>query len=165
MRFEVDQELAGTPGEVLGALTEASWYEAVSASPSDWAPRLEAVEEHDGLVVAVVRYRFRGQLNKAARAVLDPERLVHVDRVTIDLARGTFSVAVTPEHQADRLGVSAAGQVTAGAGGARRALSGEVKVRYPIVGGQVERAIVAGLIDHAEHERVAFGFWNANGSH
>jgi hypothetical protein len=161
VRFDVDQHLDGTPAEVLGAMADGSWYEAVTATTSDWAPSLEGVETHDGVTIATVRYRFRGELNRAARAVLDPERLVHLDRVSIHPDDGTFEWDVRPEHLAEKLSVTASGRVTADGEGSRRTLQGEVKVRYPFVGGQVERAVVSGLLEHAEHERRAFPAWLA----
>ena len=158
-RFDVEQELPGSPADVLAAMADASWYDAVRATPTDWAPTLEEVEVLGTTTIATVRYRFRGDLNRAARAVLDPDRLVHLDRVTIRHDDGTFDWDVTPEHLADKLSVTAAGRVTQSGEGSRRTLAGEVKIRYPLVGGQVERAVVSGLLAHAEHERGAFPGW------
>ena len=40
-----------------------------------------------------------------------------------------------------------------GPGGSIRRLEGDLKVRVPLVGGRVERALVSGLQEHAAAER------------
>lgn len=161
--FSLSQELAASPAEALAAMADPSWYDAVRETPTAWAPTLEAVESEGGNVVAVIRYRFRGTLNRAASKVLDPGRLTHLDRITIDPRAATFSWDVRPEQLADRLSITAGGRVEPGRDGARRILTGAVEVRYPLVGRQVERAIVKGLEEHAEHERRAFSAWMGGG--
>ena len=62
---------------------------------------------------------------------------------------------MVPDHYADRMSASATTTfVESGADTVRR-VHGEVKVRVPLVGGQVEKAIVSGLKEHfADEQRV-----------
>jgi hypothetical protein len=100
-------------------------------------------------------------LAPAVTAVLDPNRLTWVDAATYDLGAHVAEHRVVPDHYADRLQCSYRATIEPVAGGSRRVLAGTVKVRMPLVGGRVERAIVSGLSEHAAAEAELLDEWMA----
>jgi hypothetical protein len=68
---------------------------------------------------------------------------------------------VVPDHYADRLQCSYRATIEPVPGGSRRVLAGTVKVRMPLVGGRVERAIGSGLAEHAAAEAALLDEWLA----
>jgi hypothetical protein len=157
VRFDLDLHLPGPRAEVEASLGEPGWYEAVAAAAPTWAPELLEVQDADGHLVSRARYRFRGQLNGAARRVLDPSRLSWVQVADLDRARHHVEVQVIPDSYADRLRCHlVVDLVEEGPAQTLRRFSGEVHVKAPLVGGQVERAIVSGLGDHVRYEAEVF---------
>jgi hypothetical protein len=100
-----------------------------------------------------VRYRFTGELNAAARAVVDPARLSWVEDATHDLGALKVVFTMKPDHYADRFRAHGGYRFAAtGDGATRRVADGEVVIRTPFVAGRVERAIVSGLEQHIHEE-------------
>ncbi|HEX6311036.1 MAG TPA: DUF2505 family protein, partial [Acidimicrobiia bacterium] len=111
-----------------------------------------------------IRYRFTGDLSSAVTRVVDPDRLTWVDEAEHDLAARTSDHRIVPDNYADRLAATYAMQIHPdGTGDSSRMLvTGTVKVRMPLVGGRVERAIVSGLGEHAAAEAELLGRWLAD---
>jgi hypothetical protein len=158
MRFTVDQRLQAPIDRVEAALADPAWYQAVAASPAVWEPTLLQAEDDGQSLHLRVRYRFRGELNAAARAVLDPARMSWVEESTLDRQRHHIDLRMKPDHYEGKLSFTGSIDLSAigdGSSTARR-LQGDVKVRMLLVAGQVERAIVSGLKEHAAVEEQAF---------
>ncbi len=164
MRFRIEQHLASPVERVEAALVDNAWYEAVHASEAVWAPQLLEVEDDGGPLVGLrVRYRFRGRLNAAAARVVDPARLSWVEVSTLDRRSHAIDLRVEPDSYADKLRFT--GSVVLRPEGDRttREMDGDVRVRFPLVGGRVEGAVVSGLREHAAVEEVVFGAFCGDG--
>lgn len=158
MRFRVEQRLAAPVERVEAALVDPTWYQAVTASTSVWAPELLDVEELGGAKASLqVRYRFRGKLSATASRVVDPVRLSWVEVSTLDREMHTIELRVVPDHYGDLLRFTGSVALQPVGDHTERTLDGEVKVRVPLVGGRVEGAVVSGLREHAEVEEQVFG--------
>jgi len=158
VRFNVEQCLTAPVERVEAALVDATWYQAVTASTSVWAPELLDVEELGGAKMGLqVRYRFRGKLNAAASRVVDPSRLTWVEVSTLDRELHAIELRVVPDHYGDLLRFTGSVVLRPDGDSTGRTLDGEVKVRVPLVGGRVEGAVVSGLREHAEVEEQVFG--------
>jgi hypothetical protein len=155
--FLIEQTYASDPDEVARAYTEAELYELIGAVSSLGRPEvLDRTVEDGGKVLLAVRYRFVGRLSAAARAVLDPDRLSWVEHSTHEVARRHVDYRLVPDHYGDRF--RAAGRCTTRRGphgGAVRTVEGSVRVKGPLVGRAVEKAIVSGLRDHLASEATA----------
>jgi hypothetical protein len=152
MRFTVDQRYAAAPDAVARAYADPGLYEGQEDGPKLARPEVVAHEVDGDTVRLQVRYRFRGQLSSAARAVLDPSRLSWVEHSTHDLASCTSTFVLRPDHYGDRFRCEGSLRIAAVDGGARRQGTGELKVRAPLVGGTVERTLVGDLQDHLAAE-------------
>ena len=157
MRFSLDQDLPGSVEDVLGVLADPGFVPQLGALPKVGPPELLEHQVADGTLHQRVRYHFTGALSPAVTRVVDPKRLVWVDDTTYDLASGTATFRIIPEHYANRLRCSGRYRFSARPTGCRRSIEGDLTVSYPLVGRAVERAILSGLEDHlgAEADLIA----------
>ncbi len=149
MEFTLDQHIAAPPPAVAGVFADPSFYATLGELPKLGAPEVVGHEVDDDIVRLRLRYRFTGELSSAAQALLDPAKLTWVEESTHDVANGSVSFRMVPEHYGDRFRCSGGWTYTTDGAGTLRASVVEVVVKAPFVGRAVERAIVSGLREHA----------------
>ncbi len=152
MRFTIDQRFEAEPDAVARAYADPALYAGREDGPKLAAPEVVGHEVDGSRVVLRVRYRFRGELSSAARAILDPARLSWVEQSTHDLAARTTTFVLQPDHYGDRFRCEGSVRVVPDGGGSRRQGTGELRVRAPLVGGTVERTLIADLQSHLAAE-------------
>ncbi|MCU1453020.1 MAG: hypothetical protein JWN46_1166 [Acidimicrobiales bacterium] len=155
MRFELTHRYAAPVDEVAAAYADPALYEQFVGLPKLGPPEVLEHTVEGPRVHLRIRYRFIGQLAPAVTAVVRPERLTWVEDATHDLDAHTVSWRMIPDHYADRLQASGTFRFIAApddASATIRETEGELKVRALLVGGAVERAIVAGLKEHLDAE-------------
>jgi hypothetical protein len=161
VEFTIEQRLAGEPAAVEGVLLDPGFLVARAGLPKlGDAELLESTRIGDEARQRI-RLRFNAPLAPAVTAVIDPNRLTWVDDATYDLAAHVAEHQIVPDHYSDRLTCSYRATLEAVPSGSRRTLAGSVKVRMPLVGGKVERAIVSGLSEHAAAEADLVNEWLA----
>ncbi|MEX0665520.1 MAG: DUF2505 family protein [Acidimicrobiia bacterium] len=161
MEFTIEQQLRGEPAAVEGILLDPEFIVARAALPKlGDAELLESTHNGDEARQRI-RLRFTAPLAPAVTAVIDPNRLTWIDDATYDLSAHTAEHRVVPDHYADRLSCSYRTVIEATPDGSRRSMAGTIKVRMPLVGGKVERAIVSGLTEHAVAEADLVNEWLA----
>jgi hypothetical protein len=149
MRFEIVQDIAATPDAIDAALVDAAFLVRMAELPKLGSAEVVSQARDGDVVRQDVRYLFQAELSSAVTRVVDPKKLTWVERSVCDLAAHRTQCEIRPDNYGGLLsGRYDAAIVTAGAG-ARRTLTGELKVRMPLVGGKVERAIVSGLEENA----------------
>jgi len=155
--FVIEQTYAADPDDVAQAYTQSDLYELIGEMSSRARPEILArTVDHGGKVQLQIRYRFAGELNSAARAVLDPEKLSWVEHSTHEVARRHVDYRLVPDNYADRLRASAKCTTRRGpSGGAIRTVEGSLRVKAPLVARAVEKAIVSGLREHFASEATA----------
>ena len=161
MRFAFEQRFSAPPDLVAAAYADPGLYETFER-----LPKMEVLEVLDhrrtGSTVHLrVRSRFAAELPSAARRILDPAKLTWVEESTHDLDGLTVSFRLLPDHYGDRMQASGSYRFDARPEGSIRRTQGDVKVSYPLVGGTVERALVAGLGEHLQHEVPVVEQWLA----
>jgi hypothetical protein len=159
VEFRLEQRFRAPLEEVEAALVDPALLVELSNLPRLGGPEILARSDDGDTVTMSVRYRFVGHLSAAVTAVVDPGRLTWVERSTLD--RGTHRTAfrIEPDHYADRLACEGVARLEADGDGTRRTVEGDIRVRFPLVGGKVERAIVSGLEDHADAEAAIVEAW------
>lgn len=162
MRFRVEQRFDSPPHVVEAALLDPAFLSELSRLPNLGAPEVLSHEVDGDVVRQQVRYRFTGHLAPAVTAVVDPDRLTWVEDTSYDLRSHRGDHRVRPDHYAGRLKASYTSRVEPAGDGTRRLTEGEVAVRFPLVGGRVEKAIVSGLAEHAHLEATALEQWLRN---
>lgn len=148
MRFEITQAYTAPPEAVAAAYADADLYPTLVG-----LPKLGGIEvlNHDvdqAVARLRVRFRFIGDLPSAVTAVIDPDRLTWVQETIHELTTGATRFRLLPDHYPDRLKASGTYQVEESRSGSLRIVSGDLKVRAPLVAGRVEAAIVSGLEEY-----------------
>lgn len=159
MRFTVDQPLEGTVDDVVAAFTDPGYLQSLGELGKVGVPEVLDHERDGDLVRQRVRYRFTGDLSPAVTSVVDREKFTWVDEHTYDLAKAEATFRIVPEHYADRLRCSGTERFHRIAEGTNRRVEAELKVKWPLVGGLVERAIVSGLKEHLAQEAELVQRW------
>ena len=152
MNFHIEQQLNGSPDDVQSVLFDPEFVAARSNLPKLGDAELLESARDGAAGHQRIRLHFTAPLSSAVTAVIDPSRLTWVDHATYDLAAHTAEHRIVPDHYADRLACGYRAVLSGVDGRTQRTLDGEVKVRMPLVGGKVERAIVSGLEEHAAAE-------------
>ncbi len=158
MQFSFRQPIEVGVEQALSALADEAYYAGLEDLGPLGSPSVVSVERGASTVVAV-RWRFEADLPSAARAALDPDRLTWVIRTTFTGPTATFEVL--PDHYADLLRCSGQLSFSPQATGCVQEVSGELKVRFPLVGGKVERVIAQGLEEHVAAESKAIARFTA----
>jgi hypothetical protein len=159
VKFEIEQCFDAPLPDVERALAEPAFLEVLGTLPKLGRPELLDQRIDGDVVHQRVRYRFAGDLNSAARAVLDPEKLTWVEVSVTDRSIHHTDWRIEPDNYADRLEARGTFDLTAAGDMTLRRAIGELKVRMPLVGGKVEGAIVSGLREHAAAEEAALRDW------
>ncbi len=149
MRFEIVQELAATPEALDAALVDPAFLVRMVELPKLGSAEV-LTQERDGDVVRQdVRYLFQAELSSAVTRVVDPKKLTWVERSVCDLVAHRTECEIRPDNYGGLLAGRYDAVIVAVGDGARRTLTGDLKVKMPLVGGKVERAIVGGLEENA----------------
>jgi hypothetical protein len=166
MHFELRQRIAAPVADVADAFCDPEYYVALGRAPKLGVPEVLGREAEGDQVVMRVRYRFSGSLSSAAKAVLDPAKLTWVDVAHHDLAAHVVRFELQPDHYADRFSCRGSYRLEADPDdpdATIRRAEGDVKVRAPLVGSSVEKALVSGLREHLEAEAdIVAGFVNGD---
>ena len=160
MRFRIVQRVAAPARAVQDALVDPAFLERLAQLPKLGRPELLSAERTGPTVRQRVRYQFAGDLNAAARAVLDPRRLTWVEDATVDLDRCRTAFRILPDHYAAKLTCSGTFTIVDEGDRAVRTAEGDLRVKgVLLVGHKVEQAIVSGLAEHAELEATILEEW------
>jgi hypothetical protein len=155
MRFELTQRFASPVADVDDAYADAALYPTLVGLPKLGDIAVLRHERTGDRARMSIRFAFTGDLPSAVTAVVDPHRLTWVQETEHDLSSGITTFRLVPDHYPDRLSASGTAVVRPDGDGARRVVSGELKVRALLVSGKVEQAIVSGLAEYLEAEAPA----------
>lgn len=146
MKSVDNQEIEASAPSVTEVLADPRFY--VGRESVQDIRAIEIVDHHEqgDRVTLKIRYAFTGELNAAARAILQPDRLTWVQSSQHDLATGRIAFTILPDHYADRLRCSGRSVITKiSENVTKRSVATELHVRAPLVANQVERALLEGL--------------------
>jgi Protein of unknown function (DUF2505) len=117
-------------------------FDAMLRSSSGVTRELIAERTEGDVVIRRLRFVPDRELPGAVASILGSKKLVYEQENRWDRARSTLHWQVLPSFLPGKL--SAAGQfvVQATPSGCEQLITGEIKVSVPLMGGQIERAIV-----------------------
>ncbi len=152
--FDVDFTLHQQIDAPVDAV-EAALVDSAFLARMDELPKLGSAEvvrnERDGDVVHLaVRYLFQAELSSAVTRVVDPDKLTWVEESECDLAAHRTTCVLKPDNYANLLQGSYEATIAAAGSGSTRTITGQLKVKVPLLGGKVEKAIVGGLSENAD---------------
>ncbi|QXC62523.1 DUF2505 domain-containing protein [Aquihabitans sp. G128] len=155
MHFELTQRYRSSAADVIDAYADPELYPTLVGLPKLGGLEVLSSERTADSATLRIRFRFTGHLPGAVTAVIDADKLTWVQETSHDLGSGSTTFVLKPDHYPDRLKASGTFRVVADGDGARRTVTGDLKVRAPLVGGKVEQAIVSGLEEYLTAEAPA----------
>lgn len=162
MHFTVEQRYDAPAYDVLAAYTDPAMYATFDGLSRVGTPEVLDRVAEGGRVTLRLRMRFIADLSSAARRVVDPAKLTWVQEEVYDLTTLRAQVVFHPDAYADRFSCAGGYAFLPGDGeGSTRCIEGDLRIRIPLVGGQVERAMVSGLEGHFAEEQPLVARWLA----
>jgi hypothetical protein len=155
VRFEVIQRYDADAEAVTAAYADPDLYPTLVGLPKLGRIEVLGHDASPGRVKLRIRFAFTGDLPSAVTAVVDPHRLTWVQETDHDLATGTTTFRLVPDHYPDRLTASGTFVVAPTGSGCTRTVQGELKVHVLLVGGKAEGGIVGGLREYLTAEAPA----------
>jgi hypothetical protein len=104
------------------------------------AEKLEQTETPDGMVSRRMRYRSATELPSIVAKALGSKNLTYEQ--TNHMNRNTGTMVWSVQLPIDRVKVAGTTAITAHPQGCRRVVDGEISVAVPLIGGQIEKAVV-----------------------
>lgn len=154
MDFEVHQRYPAPAADVMSVYADATFYESLGGGARIGAPQvLERVETDEGVVSLRIRYRFTADLPRGAGRFVQKDKLTWVEHTEYDLSALIARTTLTADEYDTLLTASATQTFRPDDDHSTRAVTGNVGIAVPFLGGKVERAIVEGLEEHLEEER------------
>lgn len=160
MYFRLEQRFSAPLTAVEAAFVDPAVLAELATLPELGRPEVLNRADDGDTVTQDVRYAFAGHLSGAVTRVIDPARLTWVEHGVLDRRTHQTELTIHPDHYGDRLRCTATARLAAaGETDVVRTVEGELHVRAPLVAATVERAIVAGLREHAAAEARVVQAW------
>ena len=142
MNFDIVQDLTAAADTIDAALVDPGFLVRMAELPKLGSADVLDQRRDGDVVYQDVRYLFQAELSRAVTRVVDPKLMTWIERSVCDLATHETQCEIRPDHYSGLLSGRYRSTIVAVGSSARRTLTGEVKVRMPLVGGKVEGAIV-----------------------
>ncbi len=152
MRFGFEQRWTSSVGEVVDLYTDEDFWRGVSGFGRTSAPEVLEVTRSDDSARTRLRWKLVVELPSEASRFIDPDNVAWVEDTTWDLGAATADVAFQAAQGASLLRASASVVVVPDGDEAVRRITGDLKVRIPLIGHKVENAIVDGIGEHLGEE-------------
>ena len=156
VKFGFEQRWTAPVDDIMSTyLDEAFWKGLDSSSFSKMAPpEVLDLERDDAAGTALVRLRYKVDADLPAQAArfIDPNDVAWVQETRWDLSARTADVRFLPVQAASLIRATAGIVVQEDGADTVRELRGEFKVRIPLVGSTVEKAVVGDIGTNLDEE-------------
>jgi hypothetical protein len=152
MKFGFEQRWTATVQQVLDLYTNEGFWSSVSGFTKTSAPEVLEMTRDGDQALTRLRWKLNVDLPGEASRFIDPDDVAWVEETSWDLSAATATVAFVPAQGASLLHASATVAVIAEDDEVVRRVTGDLRVRIPLLGGRVERAVVDGVGDHLTEE-------------
>jgi hypothetical protein len=148
--FTLHQEIPAPVDVVDAALVNPDFLTRMDELPKLGSAEVVANDRDGDIVRLQVRYLFQADLSAAVTRVVDPTKLTWIEDSTVDLSAHHTTCVIRPDNYANMLEGSYEATIAASDSGCVRTVTGKIKVRVPLLGGKVEKAIVGGLTENSD---------------
>lgn len=145
MKFTSGQNFDQPPSEVLAVLTDETFWSGVDNLTTMSTPSVVGVERAGDVVTTRLRYNLVVDLPSEAARFINTSAVSWVEVTRWRLSAATSETTFVPDQAGRLLAASVSTVLRAAGSGTLRDVSGEVRVRIPILGSKVESAIVDGV--------------------
>ncbi len=150
MDFTLHQEIPAPADAVDAALVNPEFLTRMDELPKLGSAEIVTNARDGDIVKLQVRYLFQADLSAAVTRVVDPARLTWIEDSTCDLSSRLTTCVIRPDNYANLLEGSYEATISVTDAGCVRTVRGRIKVRVPLLGGKVEKAIVGGLSENSD---------------
>jgi hypothetical protein len=130
---------------VCAGMADADFYAGLDLPDLD-RPELLVRTEEDSRVDVHLRFTYTGRLDPIARRIVGREHVTWVQRLVVDSKNQCCALTVAPEIGV--VPVTCTGTFTmhdADGGQCLRTLTGELRVKVPVIGSRAERSLAPGI--------------------
>jgi hypothetical protein len=148
--FTLQQEIAAPVEAVEEALVNPASLVRMAELPKLGSAEVVSNERDGDVVKLQVRYLFQAELSSAVTKFVDPDKLTWVEDSDIDVATHQTSCVIRPDNYDNLLQGSYEATIVAAGSSCVRTVNGKVKVKIPLLGSKVEKAIIGGLAENSD---------------
>jgi hypothetical protein len=154
VKFGFEQRWTAPVDDIMATYLDPDFWTGITSFSNMAPPELLGIERDDDAGTAVVRIRYRVDAKLPAQAArfIDPNDVAWVQETTWDLHARTAEVRFLPVQAAALIHAAATIEVTTDGDDTVRELRGEFKVKIPLVGSKVEKAVVGDIGTNLEEE-------------
>lgn len=142
MKLSVTSELDFDPATAWG-IFESKEFESRLEGATDVVVELIEERMEGAIKVRRLKYRSKRELPAIVQKALGTKALAWEQHNRMDPSKSQLSWVVKLPVLSDRVNVSGTTTITATPGGSRRVVDGDITVEMRLVGGQIEKAVVA----------------------
>jgi hypothetical protein len=157
VHFAAEHEFAGTVEQVATLMSDPG-FQTVLDLPDLARPDVVAHDVDGSTHRLTLRYQYIGQLDPIAQKVVGSRAITWVQDLRIDVSSGAGTLGFSADGVGGRADGDATVTITAiGDAACRRRISGDFRIKIPLIGGKAERAIVPGLVRRLDVEAAEVG--------
>ncbi len=155
VKFDFTQSFDASTADVLDAYTDSEFWSGIEDLTATSVPSVLDVRRNGDRITVELRYQLVVDLPSEAARFIDTSSVTWVEASEWDLRSATSQTRFLPDQAARLMTATAESRLIDTASGSKRAVSGELKVRIPLLGSRIERAIIGGIGDHLDEEVTA----------
>lgn len=152
MKFSFEHQLPTEPERVVAALTNQSFWELLASEPLSARPELVEIRTTDESILTVVRFQLVDDLPKEAARFIDPSSVTWVQETLWRPADYTAELKFIPNQAKELLHAVARINLVANSNGTQRAISGDLRIRIPLVGSKIEPPLISHIASYVDDE-------------
>ena len=144
------QDIPAAVDAVEQALVNPDFLTRMDELPKLGSAEVVSNEREGDTVHLQVRYLFQAELSSAVTKFVDPEKLTWIEDSTVDLASHDTACVIRPDNYDNLLQGSYEATIAPAGSGCVRTVTGKIKVKIPLLGSKVEKAIIGGLSENSD---------------
>jgi hypothetical protein len=152
VRFGFEQRWSASVDDVIEVYLDPAFWGGLTDLRATLAPEVLGIERSGDRAQVRLRYALSVDLPREAARFLDPGDVTWVEETTWDLPGRPADVRFVPAQAGSLIRAGASATMAARGAEAVREVRGDLRVRIPLVGAKVERAIVDGIGEHLDAE-------------
>jgi hypothetical protein len=152
VKFGFEQRWTAAVDDVIEVYLDETFWTSLADLSTTSPPEVLGIDRTGDRAVVRLHWVLSVDLPKEAARFIDPDDVAWIEETRWDLAARTAQVSFQPDQAAGLLRASAEAALRPQGDDAVRTISGELKVRIPLLGHKVEPVIVEGVGDHLEEE-------------
>lgn len=155
VRFAFEQRWSSPVRDVVEVYLDEGFWSGLTSLSTTAPPSVLGIDRRGDTAVVRLRWVLAVDLPSEAARFIDPDDVAWTEITTWDLTSATARVEFRPDQAAGLLRASADARLRSEGTASVRSITGDLRVRIPLLGHKVEPVIVDGIGDHLDEEAAA----------